>query len=90
MSPDFIATTETGSIYRRMDGHLLVKGVYWHNAVMRVVPTEVRDSWAGRQPDWEYLSTLPIADLPVEGECLYVQTLKEWRISTPIATLELP
>lgn len=86
---DFEAITESGATYSRVDGRLNYdhrgKPQYFHNGHMKSVSVQAFEVMqkTGRI-DWEYLRSLPDVDLPVLGECLYVYTMKEWRISTPI------
>lgn len=89
----FIARTESGAVYRRKPGNSGVRyrssrggpEQYFHNAILKIIPLEVFATWD--HIDWGFIHDAPHADLPATDARLYVGTLNEWRISTPIKQL---
>lgn len=84
---DWIAKTQTGRTYSRLGGDIRVEGDgYFHNAVLRSLPPALVED-----APWTLgmLNNLPMVDRPVVGERLYVLSEDaDWRISTPIVSVE--
>lgn len=86
---DWTATTETGAEYKRDDDRLYVKGVYYHNGIIKRVPPQKVDEWRlARSIDWDFIRALPAVDKPVVGECIIALSFNEWRISTPVVEVK--
>lgn len=95
---DWIATTQSGAVYKRIDGKLTYEGrdghEYFHNGYIAVLDRDkaleyVKNS-GERIGALSYASTLPKAEVPELGKSLFVSAFKNWRISTDIVSLEFP
>ena len=86
----FRAVTKTGAVYES-DGHLVTisgstsgyKG-YIRPGFMYAVDRAMLGT-----EGWGSIHSLPQADVPVVGLSLYVADRNEWRLSTPIESLEV-
>jgi hypothetical protein len=92
----FVAYTASGAKYTRKEesSGILVESPrigrdYYHNPVLRSFLMEEAPKYLD-EDGWEWLRSLSIADLPVVGEHLYIQTYGDsgWRISTEVVRVE--
>lgn len=74
-------TTSTGSVYEFVDGFVLKNGYMLGSVIVLMAsenpinyPWVANDGWEDRFPE--------------VGEHMYVNTLREWWISTPIVSIE--
>jgi hypothetical protein len=92
---DFTAVAESGTEYRMLDGLLRIYKGGEHMQTLKPaalisVPEDVFSQWEERRyVDWEWLQNAESTEVPVVGQRLYVSALREWRLSTPIASVEV-
>jgi hypothetical protein len=83
---DFRAVTKSGAVYERKDGNLFVKGRYFHNGEIRCVPSSFFDGM--NSIPHELLHGQPLVDVPIIGQHIYALAFSEWRLSTPVVSVE--
>jgi hypothetical protein len=89
---NFLAVTETGTTYRMQGGILLYESKRIGTFTFRPYRMAAFDRMAVKAETqnefWEYVATLPEVKLPVVGLSFFAAGLSQWRLSTPVVSVE--